>query len=71
MTRKRELPTRKPREKRPTTVKTLRQQIAMLESQLASRERVIATLKEHQRQLTEALVEWNRWAGRMKPSPNP
>ena len=48
--------TRKPRQKRPTTVKTLRHQIAMLESQLVSRERVIAMLKENQRELTEALA---------------
>ena len=41
--------------KRPTTAKAMRQQIMGLEAQLTLKEQTIRMLKQHQRELTEAL----------------
>ncbi len=45
--------------------KALRNQVAILEAELTIKEKTIQRMKEHQRALREALIEWNRWAGRM------
>ena len=55
--------------KRPRTAQSLREQMAMLEAELTLKERTIKTLREQQGQLVEALIQWNRWAGRMNPTP--